>query len=204
MPATWFQSDDFAWLGLASGVRNGRGLIEALFTPYAQGTVRVVSERLFFVVFLNMFGLHPTPYRIWTLATWALLLVLVSLVGARVAGSRVAGTVAALICAANTNAVIAVAWSSAYNQILCGVALLAGFYARLRWTDLEDRGRACGRWRIAEWCFYMLGFGALELAVVYPLLAALHAAFVDRKRLRGTLLLAARRRFRGNPLFLYT
>lgn len=70
VPAIWFQNDDFAWLGFASGVRGGRSLADAMFTPYAQGTVRVLSERLFFLVFFNAFGLHAVPYRVWTIATW--------------------------------------------------------------------------------------------------------------------------------------
>jgi len=115
---------------------------------------------------------------------------LVSLIGARLTGSRAAGSVAALICAANTNAVMAVAWASAYNQVLCGVLVLAAFYLRLRWTELEALGRGYSRWRAAEWTFYLLGFGALELATAYPALAALHAALADKRRLRGTLLLA--------------
>src|SRR5438309_2170724 len=39
---TWFQADDFAWLNLQ--VHSWNDLLKALFTPQAQGTVRVWSE----------------------------------------------------------------------------------------------------------------------------------------------------------------
>ncbi len=59
---TWFQADDFAWLNLQ--VHSWNDLWKALFTPQAQGTVRIWSERLFFIVFKSLFGFHPAPFRI--------------------------------------------------------------------------------------------------------------------------------------------
>lgn len=174
VPFTWFQNDDFAWLGLPMEARAG-GLKHALFAPFAQGTVRVLSERAFFLTFSEIFGLHALPYRMVVLATWILALTLVLLIGERLTGSRTAGLVAALLWAVNTNAVPAVAWASAYNEILCGACLLGAFYSRLR------------GWRVAEWTAYLAGFGALELMVVYPFLAALHAWCTDRKTMRSAL-----------------
>jgi hypothetical protein len=182
MPFLWFVNDDFAWLGLPAEART-HGLLYALFSPFAQGTVRVFSERLFFLAFSDLFGLHALPYHLWVLATWMLALTLVQRIGEVLTQSRAAGLLAALIWAANANAVPPVAWASAYNQILCGALLLAAFYARLR------------GWRVAEWVFYLAGFGALEVMVMYPFIAALHAGLVDqkvdqrvdRKRLPGTV-----------------
>jgi hypothetical protein len=59
------------------------------------------------------------------------------------------------------------------------VCVLAAFYSRLR------------GWRAAEWTFYLAGFGALELVVMYPFLAALYALCTDRRQLRGALWLFA-------------
>ena len=100
--------------------------------------------------------------------------------------SRVAGALAACLWALNTNAVLSVAWASAYNEVLCSMCILGAFYSRLRM--IETGGRA-GRWRVAEWAFYLAGFGVLEIMIVYPFLAALHAACVARKFLRETALL---------------
>ena len=169
VPSLWFVNDDFAWLGLPLELRRGFSLTHVLFTPYAQGTVRVLSDRLFFLVFSELFGLHALPYRIWILGTWIAVLTLVSLIGAKLTGSRAAGLLAALLWAANTNAVPAVAWASAYNQVLCGLCLLAAFYSRLR------------GWRAAEWIEYLAGFGALEVIVAYPVLALLHELCMPAK-----------------------
>jgi hypothetical protein len=171
-PSLWFVNDDFAWLGLPAEAR-AHGLFYALFIPFAQGTVRVLSERVFFLVFSGVFGLHALPFHLCVLATWILAIVLVQQIGEGLTNSQTAGLVAALIWAANANAAPAVAWASAYNQILCGALILAAFYSRLR------------GWRVAEWVFYLAGFGALEVMVVYPCLATLHALCMDRKRLRG-------------------
>ena len=64
---TWFQADDFAWLNLQ--VHSWNDLWKALFTPQAQGTVRIWSERLFFIVFKVLFGIHAAPFRIWVFLT---------------------------------------------------------------------------------------------------------------------------------------
>ncbi|PYT10738.1 MAG: hypothetical protein DMG59_28070 [Acidobacteria bacterium] len=58
VPFTWFISDDFAWLSLPLQVHSLNDFWDAVFTPRAQGTVRVLSERLFFLVFSSLFGLH--------------------------------------------------------------------------------------------------------------------------------------------------
>ena len=51
VPITWFVNDDFAWLGLPLEVHHARDLLSVLFAPRAQGTVRFLGERLFFLVF---------------------------------------------------------------------------------------------------------------------------------------------------------
>jgi hypothetical protein len=183
VPRLWFQNDDFAWLSLERDLREN-GLIHALFTPFAQGTVRVLGDRLFFLVFSGLFGLHALPYRIFELATWIVALTLIvligeKLIGERLTGSRTAAVAAAILWAANVNAVEAVAWASAYDQLLCAVCVLGAFYSRLR------------GWRAAEWIFYLAGFGALEIVVMYPFLAVAYALCTDRKELRGTLWLFA-------------
>jgi hypothetical protein len=175
VPLLWFQNDDFAWLSLDRDVREN-GLLHALFTPFAQGTVRVLGDRLFFLACSGLFRLHALPYRLIELATWVLALTLIVLIGERLIGSRAAALAAAVVWAANVNAVEAVAWASAYDQLLCAVCVLAAFYSRLR------------GWRAAEWIFYLAGFGALEIMVMYPFLAVLYALCAHRKQLRAASL----------------
>ena len=69
VPLLWFHNDDFAWLNLAASVRDWHTLWHAMFTPYAQGTVRVISERLYFLAFYRFFGLNAAAYHIWALGT---------------------------------------------------------------------------------------------------------------------------------------
>lgn len=174
VPLIWFQNDDFAWLGLTRDVRD-HGLIHALFTPFAQGTVRVLGDRVFFLALARAFGLNALPFHLVQLATWAVAIVLVGLIGERLTQSRTAGVVAALLWAANANAISSVAWPAAYDQALCAVCLLGAFYSRLR------------GWTVPEWVLYLAGFGALEITAMYPLIAILHAWITDRKRMPSAL-----------------
>src|SRR5262245_6979943 len=64
---TWFLGDDFAWLIHSTEFYDLRGLIEAIFTPMAQGTIRPWSDRIFFIVFYHVFGLDALPFHIWVM-----------------------------------------------------------------------------------------------------------------------------------------
>ena len=198
VPLLWFQNDDFAWLSL-SGEARKNGMLHALFTPFAQGTVRVFGDRIYFLALTESLGLRALPFRICELATWAATIFLVALIGERLIGkklarqkpigenladgkcpdSRLAGLVAALLWAANANAISSVAWASAYDQILCALCLLGAFYSHLR------------GWRAAEWILYLAGFGALEITVMYPFIAVLYDFLSDRKRVTRTIWLFA-------------
>jgi hypothetical protein len=180
--STWFLFDDFSWLSLRLEVYRLGNLWHVLFRPEAEGTVRFLSERLFFVVFSSIFGLHPLPYRLWVLGTWFADLTLASLIGARITGSRAAGLLAALLWTISLNVLVPLAWTSAYNEVLCAAFILGAFYARLRW--LQSGGR---KWIALEWAAYLAGFGALEIIVMYPVVAALHALCFARKRVWSTV-----------------
>jgi hypothetical protein len=160
VPLIWFANDDFAWLGLPLEVHRARDLIEVLFSPRAQGTVRFLGERLFFLVFSVVFGFHALPYHLFALATWCVDLVLAALIGERLTGSKAAGVLGAMFWTASSILVKPIAWASAYNELLCAFCILMAFYARLR------------GWRATEWIAYLAGFGALEVIVVYPAIAA--------------------------------
>jgi hypothetical protein len=159
-----------------------RDLFTVLFTPKAQGTIRFLSERLFFFTFAKLFGLHVLPYRIWVLATWFADLTLAALIGTRLTGSRAAGVVGAVLWTANSIVVTPLSWTSSYNEILVAFCILMAFYARLRWLESGRRS-----WMVVEWIAYLAGFGALEIIVVYPVIAALHALCIVRRKFLSTL-----------------
>ncbi len=184
---TWFLNDDFAWLSLRLDMNSGTSLWRILFEPHAQGTVRFLSDRLFFLAGTTLFGIHAVPFRIVGIATWFLALTLASMIGTRLTGSRIAGVAAAVfwttsyaLVTANSASVV-----NAYKQILyvlyveCSLRLT--FTLRLRWLDSNDN-----RWRVIEWVAYLLGFGALEIIVVYPAVVLLYTWFSEpRQSWRG-------------------
>ena len=111
--SAWFQMDDFAWLGLARTLRGPGDLPRALFAPMAQGTVRTLSERLFFLVFHALFGLWAGPYRVWVFATQLANLVLLGAIAARLTRSKLAAWLAPVFWTASTGLALPMAWTAA-------------------------------------------------------------------------------------------
>jgi hypothetical protein len=181
---TWFSADDFAWLGLRLQVYSLGSLFDVLFTPMAQGTVRTLSERLYFLVFSSLFGLNAAPFRIWTFLTEFACIALLVWIGKRLTGSRLAASLAAIFWVANAGLAMALDWSSAYNEICCAFFLLLAFFLFLRYLDT-----GATKYWILQWIVFVLGFGALELMVTYPALAAGYALCRARRVLRKTLYL---------------
>ena len=180
----WFQADDFAWLALRLNVHDWRSLLEALFTPMAQGTIRPWSERVFFMGLESLFGINAVPFRVCAFLTQCVNLALLAAVTRRITGSRAAGFWAAIFWLVNYGLALAMVWSSVYNQILCGFFLLGAFWFLLRYIETGLR-RYCW-W---QWFLFLLGFGALEINVVYPALAALYTFLCARAYFKTTLLL---------------
>jgi hypothetical protein len=181
----WFIADDFAWLGLLRRVHNPRDLLDALFSPAAQGTIRPWSERGFFLAFESLFGLDALPFRIMAFATMAANLTLLAWIVRRITRSRLAGAVAAVCWAANAALTLVMTWNSAFNQALCALFLLAALALFIRYA--ETGSRKFWWWQLVV---FTLGFGALEVNVVYPALAASWALFVAFPAERRRLLLS--------------
>ena len=159
----WFQKDDFAWLGLRQLVGGWGDLGWALFAPLAQGTIRTLSERAFYLSFSTLFGLNPLPYRCFAFLTHAGTLTLLSAVCSRLTGSRAAGFWAAILYTVNGALAYALSWTPIYYELACSFVLLLSLWLLIR-----------GNY-IAQWITFLLGFGVLELNVVYPALAAVYA-----------------------------
>jgi hypothetical protein len=187
----WFIADDFAWLGLLRQVHSAKDVAGILFLPAAQGTIRPWSERGFFLVFESLFGLDALPFRMMAFATMAANLTLLQWITRRITGSRLAGAVAAAVWAANAALMTVMSWSAAYNEALCPLFLLGALALLIRYAETGER--KFWWWQVVV---FSLGFGALEVNVVYPALAAAYELFLAppgmrRKLLRSTAPLAA-------------
>ena len=162
----WFQKDDFTWLNLRNLLSEGRSILWILFHPLAQGTIRTISERIFFTSFYEFFGLHPLPYHLAGFATFAISLALLQSVTAKITGSRAAGFWAAILWTVNAALAIPLSWVSVYYELLCACFFLLDLWLLLRYLETGDN-----RYYAAQCVTFVLGFGVLELNVVYPAIA---------------------------------
>jgi hypothetical protein len=181
---TWFFQDDFAWLALRLDISSPSEFLQALFSPKAQGTIRTLSERLYFLVFSSLFGLNVVPFKVCTFLTQLANIVLLIQVARRLTGSAVAGFLAAILWTANAGLALALGWSSAYNEIAFAFVILLAFWLFLRYIDTGER-----KYWVWQWIVFLLGFGVLELDVTYPALAAGYALCCARPYFRKTLYL---------------
>lgn len=178
----WFLADDFAWLGLGLSIFTPGDLWTALFSPMAQGTVRTLSERLFFLVFERSFGMESLPMRLASFATFAVAQVLLVLLMRRLSGRLSIGVLASILWSLNFGVSIAMSWLSSYNQILLSALFLGAFFCFLRYAET-----GASRWLATSWFCYLLGFGALENIIVLPGVLLIWTWFFDRVNLRRTI-----------------
>src|SRR5579872_6677629 len=178
----WFAEDDFAWLNLRNHVVDFHSFLWAMFAPLAQGTIRPLSERGFFMLFSYLFHLHPLPYHIFVFLNQFLNIALLALIARKLTNSDLAGFLAPVLWVANVAQVTPLGWTSAYNEVQCAGFLLASFYLFLRYTETGRRG-----FYWAQWATFLLGFGANEINVAYPALAALYAILFARRYWLSTL-----------------
>ena len=172
---SWFRADDFAWLGLGREIFTPADFWRIMFAPMAQGTIRPLSERAFFIGFHALFGLDALPYRLFAFLTQFASLALLSWIAIGLTGSRIAGFWAPVLWIANSAMVMAMTWCSAYNEILCGFFLLSAFALYLKYEETGDR-----RYYWWQLIAFLLGFGALEINVVYPALLASYLILTKR------------------------
>jgi hypothetical protein len=171
----WFQQDDFAWLHLNRWMPAGSSFWYQMFSPQAQGTIRPLGDRLFFTTIVKLFGVNAVPFHVVILATQAISVVLLVKIVHRVLGAPVYGALAALLWTVNSAMATPMTWASPYNQVLWGCLVLAAFSFRVQYEDTRAK-----RYLWAEWAAFLLGFGALELNVVYPLIAMCYVALYSK------------------------
>ena len=172
----WFQQDDFAWLGLTSEIHSQRDFWRTMFEPKAQGTIRPWSERAYFMGLYTLFGMDALPFRVVAFATQLLNLFLLSRFTQRLTGSWWAAGGAVLFWTVNPSLGGPMSWSSSYNQLMCTAFLLGALVLFQKYLE-TDRGA----YYWAQMAVFVMGFGALEMNIVYPALAAL-VALVSRAR----------------------
>ena len=174
--STWFVADDFAWLSLLRLARVRHDLLHELFAPMAQGTIRPWSERGFFMLLESIFGFDALPFRLVVFAAAAADIILIAWITLRATASRVAGFMAPLLWTVNTALVRPMTWDSTFNEVLCPLFLLGALALYIRYIDTGQR--KLWWWQVVV---FSLGFGALEINIVYPALAAAWLLSRDRK-----------------------
>jgi hypothetical protein len=102
--------------------------------------------------------------------THAANLILLNTVTRKLTGSRAAGFWAAIIWTVNGIMAVALAWTAVYYELLCSFSFMLGLWFLIRYVETGRR-----RFYIAQWVTFLVGFGILELNVVYPALAAVYA-----------------------------
>jgi hypothetical protein len=135
----WFQTDDFAWLGLRLQVHNWPQFWHAMFAPMAQSSIRPLSERAFFMGFSSLFGIHALPYRIAVYITQLGVMALLTMVANRLCKTLLAVFVAPVLWVSNNALATPLTWTSAYNEILCAGIFLLAFYALIRYAETGQR-----------------------------------------------------------------
>ena len=178
----WFLQDDFAWLGLADEWNTFPELIGTLFKPMAQGTIRPISERAFYIVFRNLFDLNAFPYRLLVLLTQFANLVLLYGIARRLLTLEVAALAASSLWCVNSVLAGPMSWTASYNQILCSFVFLLALHFFIRFCDTGLR-----KYYALQWAVFLFGFGVLEENVVYPFLAATFSLLYARRYLAKAL-----------------
>ena len=178
----WFQDDDFAFLGLLPNIHSWGDLSHALFQPTVGGSWRPLSDRAYFLSLEALFGINPLPFHIVSFLTQFVNLALISVITRKLTGSTVAGLLAPILWIANSKLIVVMAWCSAYDYPMCGCFLLAAFWFFLRWIETGSRRYGAGMWAL-----FLLGFGALETNIVFPLLAATYTLLCARSHFRKTV-----------------
>ena len=178
---SWFFQDDFGWLNLHRDVHSAGDLGRVLFAPKAHGNMRPLGENAWWLVLPAIFGADPLPLHIVAFLTQGASLLLLGGIAARLTKSALGGFAAPVLWIVNSGVAPALGWSSIYNQVLSGFFFLLAFYFLVRHPHPTQRDWAM------QWIAFVLGLGALEINVVYPVLACVYALLFARHIVRKVL-----------------
>ncbi|HLW77763.1 MAG TPA: hypothetical protein VKS01_12275, partial [Bryobacteraceae bacterium] len=180
---TWFHEDDFVWLTLLPGIHSWADLRYALFQPTVHGTWRPLGERAFFLILQSIFGYTSAlPFRLAAFALQFVNLALIAKITQRITGSRLAALIAPILWIASDKQVLIMAWSSDINYISCAFFLLMALWFLIRHCDTGRRG-----YLIGMWAMFLCALCAVEMAVMFPAMAASYTWVRARKYFKTTL-----------------
>lgn len=171
----WFRADDFAWLSQGLTVQTLADWPAALFEPRAQGTVRFLSERLFFLSFWKGFELDALPYRLAVMLLLSGSCLWLSELARLLRRERWVPAVVTIFWLSQAGLAASMGWLSAANQVWCAFFLLGGLLAFAR-----------GRMWLCLAAF-LAGVGTLETMAMLPVLAIAWAMLIDRTRLKAAI-----------------
>jgi hypothetical protein len=182
---SWFQRDDFWWLTLRSTVHTPCDLWQALFTPMAQGTIRVWSERVYFLLARDLYGTSAFWYHMTSFL--AMLVAAGGLVGAvySLTKNAIASVTAAIVWLSNPALAMVFGWASAFNQALSSVFFMGCTLLLIRYERTRNYRDA-----LVLATVFVLGFGASELMVCFAGVALIYALVRDRRLILAVLPLA--------------
>lgn len=181
-----YRLDDFVWLSFGRSLGGDRGLLWAFFSPQAQGTIRPLGDRLWFMLASSWFGLNPVPFHILALCVQIGNVLLVADTGRLLLQSRLAAAIAVVLWVANDILVVPMVWASAFDEVFYTFCFLAAFNAFLRWLDTEKYV-----WLVVHIVALALSLGAFELAVTFPAVAGAYVLLFARHQWRKLLPSAA-------------
>lgn len=183
----WFQADDFVWLNLLPGVHSWNDLWYALFHPTIHGTWRPLGERAYFLSLQSLFGYSSAlPFRIVAFLGQFATMALISAIVFKLTGSRIAGFLAPVIWIVSDKLALTMVWNSNFNYVACGFFVLSALWFLLRHIETN---RAL--YLAAMWTAFILGLGALEITIVFPVMAAVYTLACARRHFKKTLPLFA-------------
>jgi len=166
--------------------------MKALFEPLAQGTVRFLGERAYFLALPALFGLNPLPFRVGAFLVMFASLGLLASILHRATGSVLLAGLAPLLWLINSSLAPLMVWSSPDCHLLCGLLLLASLWQLQRYMDTGQT-----RYGVGQWLTFLAAFGTSELPLVYPAVAAAYCLCLHRRIPRSVLAL-----WLGSALFL--
>lgn len=150
----------------------------ALFSPQAQGSIRPLGERAWFLLASSLFSVNdPFPLHLLAFLTQIVNVILVVTTGHRLLGSLAAASISATLWVMSDSLTEAMIWPSAYNEILCTCWFLLAFITLLRWIDSGNTV-----WLVAHIAATVAGLCTNELMVTLPLIAVMFVLFFARAK----------------------
>ena len=160
------------------------GVLEFMGPVAVSNFYRPLMHSAFYVMF-RLSGLNPAGYHALSILLHAAICLLVYAVIARLSGRRLTAVAAALLFAAHPVHTEAVAWISAYPELLCTFFTLLVLWVYSRAEQAQGRARVA--LLLLTGPLFLLALLAKEIAVATPLLLGCYELLVRRAPWRATL-----------------